>query len=199
VFRVFPKALDPCFAFCALSRSSLCNAYQSIDWLSGLLCELTPACVLAESDDDLEEPVIFDLTMYVYIEKLPIPGKKRKLSDSDKYVQKGPFKLKSMENYATFLAKISTALPCPVLNIIQEKITWKCQTPQNSPSLPLGKELGYSAMLEAIKAKQAGSWVGIVMMPPPVKPVEQLVRAVVLLYSLLTPFFTALVIRVKSI
>jgi len=164
----------------------------STDWLSGLLHELTPACVLAESDDDLEEPVVIDLTMYVYVEKPPIPGKKGKLSDSDKYVQKGPFKLKSTENYATFLIKISTALPCPVLNIVQEKITWKCQTPQNSPSLPLGKELGYSAMLEAIKAKRAGSRVGIVMMPPPVKPAEQPVRAVVLFYSLLTPFFAAL-------
>ena len=28
MFRVFPEALDPCFVFCALSRSSLCNAYQ---------------------------------------------------------------------------------------------------------------------------------------------------------------------------
>ena len=28
MFRVFPEALDPCFAFCALSRSSPCNAYQ---------------------------------------------------------------------------------------------------------------------------------------------------------------------------
>jgi len=31
VFRVFPEALDPCFAFCALSRSSPCNAYQRND------------------------------------------------------------------------------------------------------------------------------------------------------------------------
>ena len=28
MFRVFPEALDPCFAFCTLSRSSLCNAYH---------------------------------------------------------------------------------------------------------------------------------------------------------------------------
>jgi hypothetical protein len=117
------------------------------------LCELTPPCVLAESDDELEEPVIIYLTMYVYVEKPPIPGKKGKLSDSNKYVQKGPFKLKSMENYSTFLVKISAALPCPVFNIVQEKMTWKCQTPQNSPLLPLRKELGYSAMLEMIKAK----------------------------------------------
>jgi len=97
-----------------------------------------------------------------------------------------------MESYSSFLVKILAALPCPVLNIVQEKMTWKCQIPQNSPSLPLGKELGYSVMLEMIKAKQAGSQVGIVMMLPPVKPVEQLVRAIILFYNLLTPFFTAL-------
>ena len=28
MFRVFPEALDPCFAFCALPRSSPCNAYH---------------------------------------------------------------------------------------------------------------------------------------------------------------------------
>ena len=28
MFRVFPEAVDPCFAFCTLSRSSPCNAYQ---------------------------------------------------------------------------------------------------------------------------------------------------------------------------
>ena len=129
--------------------------------------------------------------MYVYVEKLPIPGKKGKLLDSNKYVQKGPFKLKSTETYSAFLIKISTALPCPVLNIVQEEMIWKCQIPQNLPSLPLQKELGYSAMLETIKAKQTGSWVGIVMMPPPIKPAEQPIRAIVLFYKLLTPFFTA--------
>jgi len=30
VFRVFPEALDPCFAFCTLSRSSPCNAYHQL-------------------------------------------------------------------------------------------------------------------------------------------------------------------------
>ena len=28
MFRGFPEAFDPCFVFCALSRSSLCNAYH---------------------------------------------------------------------------------------------------------------------------------------------------------------------------
>ena len=32
MFRVFPKALDPCFSFCTLSHSSPCNAYQWGFW-----------------------------------------------------------------------------------------------------------------------------------------------------------------------
>ena len=122
----------------------------------------------------MEEPVVVDLTMYVYVEKPAAPGRKGKLSDSDKYVQKGLFKLKSMDTYVNFL-KISTALPCPVLNIIEERTTWKCQIPQNSPSLPLGGQLGYSAMIEAITSKRAGARVAIIMMPQPVKPAERLV------------------------
>ena len=50
---------------------------------------------------------------------------------------------------------------------------WKCQTPRNSPSLALGGETGYSAMIEDLQMKKAGSRVGIIMMPPPVKPVER--------------------------
>lgn len=121
----------------------------------------------------MEEPVVVDLTMYVYVEKPAAPGRKGKLSDSDKYVQKGPFKLKSTDTYANFLVKISTALPCPVLNIVEERTTWKCQIPQNSPSLPLGGQLGYSAMIEAIASKRVGARVAIIMMPPPVKPAER--------------------------
>ena len=31
-FRVFPEALDPCFACFTLSHSSPCNAYQRTSW-----------------------------------------------------------------------------------------------------------------------------------------------------------------------
>jgi len=118
------------------------------------------------------KPTAINLTLYVYIEKPLLPWLKEKPSESNKYVQKGPFKHKLMDTYSKFLVSISVVLPCPVLNIIEAKITWKCQTPQNLPSLPLGGETSYSTMIEALQAKRAGSQVGIIMMPLPVKTVE---------------------------
>ena len=94
---------------------------------------------------------------YVYVEKPLVPQAKGKPSESNKYIQKGPFKHKSTDTYCKFLVSISVALPCLVLNIIEAKITQKCQTPQNLHSLPLGGETSYSTMIEALQVKKAGS------------------------------------------
>ena len=126
-------------------------------------------------DSDDEAPPI-ELTIFVYVEK-PNPPRltKGKVDESERYAQKGPFKLSSNDGYATFLRKVSTALPCPVLHIIEEKITWKPQTPQNAKPLPLGAETGFSTMIDALKAKRVGARVGIIIMPPPKKPDEDMV------------------------
>ena len=102
-----------------------------------------------------------------------VPQAKGKCSESDKYIQKGPFKYKSTETYFKLSVSISAVLPYLVLNIVEAKITQKCQTPQNLASLPLGGETSYSTMIEALQAKKAGSQVGMIMMPPPVRPAER--------------------------
>ena len=134
---------------------------------------LTSQNFLDDSDDEIP-PV--DLTIFVYVEK-PNPPRtaKGKVDEGDRYAQKGPFKLSSKDGYATFLRKVSTALPCPILHIPAEKMTWKPQTPQNAKPLPMGAETGYSTMIDALKAKRAGARVGIVIMPPPKKPDEDMV------------------------
>lgn len=116
-----------------------------------------------------------DLTFYVYIEKPTVPTRKSKIPDTEKYIQKGPFKFKSTETYGAFLVRISKVLPCPVLNIVEKKTTWRFQTPQNSPSMPLGGPTGFSAMIESVAAKRTGTRVAIIMMPPPIKPAEETV------------------------
>jgi len=125
------------------------------------------------SDD--ETPPI-DLTIFVYMEKLNPPcTAKGKVEESDKYAQKGPFKLSSNEGYGTFLHKVSTTLPCLILHIIEEKILWKPQTPQNAKPLPMGAAMGYSTMINTLKVKRVGVCVGIVIMPPPKKPDKDMV------------------------
>ena len=129
------------------------------------------------SDDSDDEIPPVDLTIFVYVEK-PNPPRtaKGKVEESDRYAQKGPFKLGSNDSYATFLHKVSTTLPCPILHIIEEKISWKPQTPQNAKPLPMGAATGYSTMIDALKAKKVGARVGIVIMPPPKKPDEDMVN-----------------------
>lgn len=127
-------------------------------------------------DDSDNEILPVDLTIFVYVEK-PNPSRtaKGKVDEGNRYAQKGPFKLSSKDRYATFLQKVSMALPCPILHIPAEKMTWKFQTLQNAKPLLMGAETGYSTMIDALKAKQVGARVGIIIMPPPNKPDEDMV------------------------
>ncbi|EDR06517.1 uncharacterized protein LACBIDRAFT_328724 [Laccaria bicolor S238N-H82] len=127
------------------------------------------------SDDSGDEIPPVDLTIFVYVEKPNPPHTaKGNVEESDRYAHKGPFKLSSNDSYGTFLHKVSTALPCPILHIIEEKMSWKPQTPQNAKPLPMGAATGYSTMIDALKVKRVGARVGIVIMPPLKKPDEDM-------------------------
>jgi len=146
-------------------------------WRQPCCCTVLTLEMFLEDSDDEVPPV--ELTIFVYVEK-PNPPRstKGKVDKSKRYAQKGPFKLCSKDSYATFLCKVSTALPCPILHILEEKITWKPQTPQNAKPLPMGAETGYSTMIDALKAKRVGARVGIIIMPPPKKPNEDMVSLI---------------------
>lgn len=102
--------------------------------MSAMLCYKAHSVSVDASDaSEAEESV--ELTAYVYIEKPVVPRTgKSKIPES---VQKGPFKFYSNDTYMRFLIKISTVLPWPFENILQDKITGKCQTPESSMPLPL--------------------------------------------------------------
>lgn len=79
-------------------------------------------------------------------------------------------------SYQGFLFKLSKQLPCAVDDIVQEKITWKPQTPVSSRYLALGGEIGFASMVKQNSGKK--SRVILLAMPPPVKPrVEKPVRS----------------------
>ncbi|KAF8164406.1 hypothetical protein BJ912DRAFT_1004170 [Pholiota molesta] len=132
---------------------------------------------VVQSDDETEEPVrVVEITAYIMVER-PLPpqqrGRPAKVSENEKYLQRPPFKFLSSDNYATFIVKISQALPCSALNIIEDAISWKPQTPKSSALLLLGGETGYSSMVDHFVGKKQGRVV-MLMMPPPRKPVEKL-------------------------
>jgi len=87
-------------------------------------------------------------------------------------MQRGPIDFKSTDSYASFLVKVSQALPCPVLNIVEEKLTWKPQTPKNVTPLLLGSGTGFSAMVQSFwNARKA--CIVMIMMPPPTRPANE--------------------------
>jgi hypothetical protein len=150
---------------------------------------------VVQSDDETEEPVrVVEITAYIMVER-PLPpqqrGRPAKVSENEKYLQQPPFKFLSSDNYATFIVKISQALPCSALNIVEDAISWKPQTPKSSALLLLGGETGYSSMVDHFVGKKQGHVV-MLMMPPPRKPVEKPVRfPVVKFYMLLIGFISS--------
>jgi hypothetical protein len=78
----------------------------------------------------------------------------------------------SNDSYASFLTAIARELPCPVANLVESKISWKPQKPVNAPTLPLGGETGFSALVEGFIGKKSGRVV-FLLMPPPTKPAEE--------------------------
>ena len=126
--------------------------------------------VAPDSNEEVKPEII--ITAYILIKKplTPVPARSRslKISEEDKYMQKSPFKFCASSSYTSFLCQIADILPCPFLNIIEDKITWKPQAPVRSP-LPFGRETGFSALVEYFTNKKNGRIV-MVMMPPPKKP-----------------------------
>lgn len=133
---------------------------------------------LDSSDDESqqEDPEVYTLTAYILVEKnIPQPqrgSRPQKIPEAEKYMQRGPIDFKSTDRYSSFLVKISQALPCPVLNIVEEKLTWKPQTPKNATALLLGGETGFSAMVRSFRNAKKACMV-MVMMPPPTRPTNE--------------------------
>ena len=131
------------------------------------------------SDIEDVEPTVntVTLTAYILVEKnqpSQHPGRKNaKVAENDRFVQRGPFQFKDTDSYASFLVKISQALPCPLLNIVENKITWRPQTPKSTMPLLLGGQPGYDAMITTITSKKPG--IVMLTMPPPNKPAEKMV------------------------
>ncbi|CAA7262386.1 unnamed protein product [Cyclocybe aegerita] len=131
--------------------------------------------VKEDDEDVVEAQEMYEITAYILVEKtLPPPqrgSRAAKVAEADKYLQRGPFKFKSTDSYSTFLVAISNALPCPVLNILQDKITWKPQSPKNATALLLGGATGYPALIETFRNKKPA--IVMLTMPPPSKPADK--------------------------
>ncbi|KAJ7474624.1 hypothetical protein B0H11DRAFT_2429030 [Mycena galericulata] len=84
------------------------------------------------------------------------------------YIRRGPFKFFSDCSFEDFLVKITDILPCPIENIVLDKVEWKPQTPANRTPLPLGGTVGYSVLCNEMKERSKARIV-IISMPGPRK------------------------------
>ena len=131
-----------------------------------------------------EDPENIEVTAYIYVEH-PIPSalartassfRAHKPTDEEKYLARGLITFTGSTPYFSFLLSLSAQLPCTVKDIVQDKITWKFQTPQKSPYLSLGGEVGFASMIKQNKSRKPGTRIIMLAMPPPIKPaVEKLV------------------------
>jgi hypothetical protein len=129
-----------------------------------------------------------EITAYIFIERptpsvLPKRGSgSRKTSDEDKYKPHGLLTFNSDTPYFSFLFELSRHLPCSVSDIVEDKMTWRFQTPQKSPVLSLARKVGYDSMVSQNKDRKSGRIISL-MMPPPQKPaVEKQVSLFLILW-----------------
>ncbi|KAJ7155728.1 hypothetical protein C8R46DRAFT_1116321 [Mycena filopes] len=129
---------------------------------------------IAGSDSEPDNPVT-KLVVYILIPKNVPAGtvKRRGKAAVPEPLQKGPFELLSSDTYHIFLSKIAKTLPCLPENIHETKIQWKPKKPNNAPTLSLGKETGYKAMLDEMVAKKVDARTILLTMPAPAEPMEE--------------------------
>ena len=131
------------------------------------------AMIELPSQDVSEEPEEEKITAYIFVEQ-PIPTalarsgtnvRAHKLTE--KFMACGLIMFTPKTSYHRFLVKLSHQLPCAIDDIVQEKITWKFQTPLSSRYLALGGEISFESMVKQTANKR--SRIILLAMPPPTK------------------------------
>jgi hypothetical protein len=92
-----------------------------------------------------------------------------KLKPESLYIERGPFKFLSDCSFDHFLSALAISLPCPVEDLVLDKITWVPQTPANRAPLPLGGAIGFDVLREEFISRTKARVV-ILTMPAPKKP-----------------------------
>ena len=80
---------------------------------------------------------------------------------------------KASASYETFFDGVANQLLCAVEDIIQEKVTWKFQSPAQSTHLSLGGKVGFRSMVGHIREQKPGTRIIILTMPPLRKPLTE--------------------------
>ena len=127
------------------------------------------ADVFELSDEEDEPPKRF--TVYFNIEgpkSTTLNTARSKTAPPPLVIKKGPFFHHTNDSFFAFKETIAALTPCNPDLLVLASLTWKFDTPANGVRRLMPNEVGYEAMLTAVKGKK-GECVVFVYMPPPKK------------------------------
>ena len=120
-------------------------------------------------DEDDDPPKKF--TVYLDIEGPKVAaagGSHSKSAPPPLTIKRGPFFHETNQSFAAFKKSIGAVTPCNPEMIVLNSLVWKFETPMGGPRRPLPNEVGYEAMIGAVREKKGASVI-FVYMPPPKK------------------------------
>jgi hypothetical protein len=122
-----------------------------------------PVDIFEVSDEDNEPPKRF--TVYFDIEgpKSATPTAACSKTTPPLVIKKGPF---FHHTNALFKETIGSLTPCNPNLLVLPSLTWKFDTPANGVRRLMPNEVGYEAMLAAVRAKRGECVVFVYMLPP---------------------------------
>ncbi|KAJ7210491.1 hypothetical protein GGX14DRAFT_565702 [Mycena pura] len=130
----------------------------------------------AEKSDDEKEDGTVPLKACLYV-KWPLPPTvpargHSKGKPMQEYLEKGPYKFSSGDDFNTFLTLIARLLLCPKSNIAVDTLKAKPDHPGNAKTMKMNTETGYETIMEKVVALKPHQRIMHVYMVPLLKPID---------------------------
>jgi len=128
--------------------------------------------IFEEDDEDGDCEPSQTITVHLFIESVissaPPKSRAKSTSSTTKTLQRGPFFHDTVDGFDTLKRNLAKITPCAIESLIIAKLQWKFETPLGGFRKLLTNEVGYNAMISAVKGKK-GDVAVFVYMPPPAK------------------------------
>lgn len=149
----------------------------------------------SEAVEQDEEEDAIDILSYVTV-ILPVSAqpavvrtrKTKSQAAETTMAEHGPFKTKSTMTFNQYLDALADTLQCRKSHLPVPQLRWKLTKPQNDVEKPMTTDVGYEAMITAMKERRGGHMVRLVL-PKPGKQAGALVSAYIAYISRLSTDF----------
>ena len=126
--------------------------------------------VFDDSSDEEEPPKTFLVYFDIEGPKIgPSTSRGKAPAPPPLIIHKGPFKHSTTDSFSCFQKRISAETPCNVKLLALFQMYWKFEKPQNAPRKLMSNEMGYEALISAVKGDKKSDSVVMIFMPPPAK------------------------------